>query len=130
MKHPEEGNTAFKFTFNFTKLTLPLTQTVLTHIQGISFSCIPNIIKKNTSIDILKISKLNPQINWCIYPKIICMLKVVIWDQLSANRDSHLKKILATFLIMLVVSIRTSVLSWKLCAAAKYPILCLQRRWD
>lgn len=59
------------------------------------------------------------------------MLKVVKWDQLSANSNSYLKKTrFATFRIMLVVSIRTSVLSWKLCAAAKYPILCLQRRSD
>lgn len=57
MQHPEEGNTAFKFTFNFTKFTLSFTQTVLTCIQGILFSCIPN----HTCIDILKMSKLNPQ---------------------------------------------------------------------
>lgn len=57
MQHPEEGNTAFNFTFNFTKFTLLLTQTVLTCIQGILFSCIPN----HTCIDILKMSKLNPQ---------------------------------------------------------------------
>lgn len=56
MQHPEEGNTAFKFTFNFTKFTLSLTQTVLTCIQGILFSCIPN----HTCIDIQKMSKLNP----------------------------------------------------------------------
>lgn len=33
-----------------------------------------------------------------------------------------------TFLIWFVVSMMTSVLSWKHCEAARYPILCQKRR--